>query len=84
MGLNIKNEETNRLVDELAAATGESKTTAIKRAVQERLARLKQEQQGSLAQRLLTIGERCARRIQEPFLSAEHGDLLYDEKGLPR
>lgn len=64
MGLNIKNEETNRLVDELAAATGESKTTAIKRAVQERLARLKQEQQGSLAQRLLTIGQQT--RSQNP------------------
>lgn len=31
MGLNIKNEETHRLAQELAALTGESMTQAVKR-----------------------------------------------------
>ena len=34
-----------------------------------------------LAERLLAIGQDCAPRLQEPFRSADHGDLLYDENG---
>ncbi len=37
----------------------------------------------SLAERLLAIGKDCAPYLKEPFRSAEHGDLLYDERGLP-
>ncbi len=36
-----------------------------------------------LAERLLAIGKDCAERLKEPFRSADHGDLLYDERGLP-
>ncbi len=36
-----------------------------------------------LAERLLAIGKDCAPHLKEPFRSAEHGDLLYDERGLP-
>ncbi len=39
MPLNIKSAEVERMVDELAAHTGESKTEAVRRAVQERLDR---------------------------------------------
>lgn len=42
------------------------------------------EHERGLADRLLTIGKDCAGRLKEPFRSAEHGDLLYDERGLPR
>jgi hypothetical protein len=34
--------------------------------------------------RLLAIGKDCAARLKEPFRSADHGDVLYDERGLPR
>ena len=37
MGLNLKNEDTNRLAHELADLTGESLTTAVTVAVRERL-----------------------------------------------
>ena len=84
MSLNIKNEETHRLVRELAALTGESMTDAVTGAVRERLARLRKEQATSLAIRLLEIGKDCASRLKEPYRSVEHGDLLYDEHGLPR
>jgi antitoxin VapB len=84
MGLNIKNKQTCLLVEELAQLTGESLTAAVTEAVRERLDRVRRERDGRLADRLLTIGKDCAGRLKEPFRSAEHGDLLYDERGMPR
>jgi antitoxin VapB len=84
MGLNIKKNETHRLARELAKLTGESMTEAVTQAVRERLARLRRERAGGLADRLLTIGRDCAARLKEPYPSADHADLLYDERGLPR
>ncbi len=40
MALNIKNEEVERLVDEVVRLSGETKTEAVKRALAERRARL--------------------------------------------
>jgi antitoxin VapB len=84
MGLNIKNDETYRLVEELAKLTGETLTGAVTQAVRERLDRLQRERGGGLADRLLRIGKDCAAHLKEPFRSADHGDLLYDERGLSR
>jgi antitoxin VapB len=84
MALNIKNDETHRLVQELTELTGESMTAAVTEAVRERLGRIRHERGMSLAERLLAIGQDCAPRLQEPFRSADHGDLLYGEDGLPR
>ncbi len=84
MGLNIKSEETHQLVRELAERTGETMTAAVTAAVRERLERVRREQGESLADRLMAIGRDCAARLKEPFRSADHADLLYDERGLPR
>jgi antitoxin VapB len=84
MSLNIKNEEANRLAHELAAATGESLTTAVTVAVRQRLDRVQQAKAGGLAERLLRIGKDCAEHLKEPFRSIKHCDLLYDEEGLPK
>ena len=84
MSMNIKNTETERLARELAALTRENMTTAITEAVRERLERLRREHHTGLADRLMAIGKDCAARLNEPFRSAEHGDLLYDDRGLPR
>ncbi len=84
MGLNIKNEKTHRLVQELAALTGESMTAAVTEAVRERLDRVRRARGVSLAGRLIAIGKDCATHLKEPFRSADHGELLYDERGLPR
>lgn len=84
MSLNIKNPQTHKLARELAGLTGESVTEAVTVAVQERLERLRQAREGSLAARLLAIGEDCAARLREPYRSADHADLLYDERGLPK
>jgi antitoxin VapB len=84
MSLNLKNEETNRLAHELAGLTGETLTTAVTVALRERLERLQQSKRGALSDRLLKIGKDCAAHLREPFLSVDHGDLLYDERGLPK
>lgn len=84
MSLNIKSEEAHRLARELARLTGESMTAAVTEAVRERLDRLRRDEAVGLADRLLAIGKDCAVRLKEPFRSADHGDLLYDERGLPR
>ena len=84
MGLNIKNPETHRLAEELARRTGESMTAAVTIAVRERLDRVRREQGASLAERLVAIGQDCSKRLKEPFRSADHDTLFYDERGLPR
>jgi antitoxin VapB len=84
VGLNIKNPETHRLAEELAKRTGESMTAAVTTAVRERLDRVRREQGASLADRLVEIGKECAKRLKEPYRSADHGELLYDDQGLPQ
>ena len=84
MGLNIKNDETYRLVQKLAKRTGETMTTAITIAVRERLDRVLRSRDQSLATRLIAIGKDCAAHLEEPYRTIDHGNLLYDERGLPR
>ena len=84
MSMSIKNAETERLVRELAALTREGMTAAITEAVRERLDRLRQQRGVGLEDRLMAIGRDCAEHLKEPFRSAEPGDLLYDDRGLPR
>lgn len=84
MSLNIKNEETHRLARELARITGESLTAAVDEAIRERLERVRGEPKEKALERILKIGRECAARLKEPYKSIDHGDLLYDEKGLPK
>lgn len=87
MGLSIKNAETERLVRQLVERTGESVTGAISEAVRQRLERLATEDQRSAKDKLDTlekISAECASRWVEPFRSVDHGDLLYDDLGLPK
>lgn len=82
MGLNIKNEDTHRLIRELASLTGESQSAAVDGAVRERLQRVQKKQ--DLLERIMAIADDAAPRFKEPYRSADHGDLLYDENGLPK
>lgn len=83
MALSIKSAEAERLTRELAELTGESLTDAITVAVSERLERVRLDDQTGLAERLLAIGADLAPRLREPYRSGDHGDLLYDDRGLP-
>jgi antitoxin VapB len=80
--LNIKNEATYRLADELARRTGETLTEAVTIAVRERLERIRRPDGGRLAERLLAIGRDCAAHLEEPLKSMDIDELLYDENGL--
>ena len=85
MSINIKNEETCRLAIELAQLTGETMTGAITVALRERLARERSERGAEArVQRLLAIGKRCASMLRDGPSAVDHGDLLYDERGLPK
>jgi antitoxin VapB len=83
MALNIKDEQADRLARELAAATGESITTAVTVAVRERLERVR----GAVPheQRLLEIRKISERSAGLPvFDERSAAEILgYDETGLP-
>jgi antitoxin VapB len=82
MGMNIKNSAVERLAKELAAETGESMTSAIKIAIEERLERVRH-------QREIAEKKRRLREILDslppppPGVTSDHSDL-YDEYGLPK
>jgi antitoxin VapB len=80
MSLNIKNEETHKKAQELAALTGESLTTAVSKAVEERLNRVKNK---GMAERIMKIAKETSALLKGKPLP-DHGEFLYDEKGLPK
>ena len=85
MSLNIKNDEICRLADELARLTGETMTGAITVALRERLEREKHERSvEARVQEMRAIAERCAKLMGPGPSAVEHGDVLYDERGLPK
>ena len=83
MSLNIKNEETHRRARELARLSGETMAEAVDRAVIERLERIKKKRnRARLVERLLEIGQDCAKLPALDKRSPEH--MLYDQRGLPK
>ena len=85
MSLNIKNDETCRLAGELARLTGETMTGAITVSLRERLEREKRLRSAeALTRELHAIGQRCASLLRPGPAAVEHGNLLYDEQGLPK
>lgn len=83
MALNIKDERTDRLARELAAATGESITVAARRAIEERLDRVKARASAQIIERQL--GAIIDRGRARALLDARSEDeiLGYDELGVP-
>jgi antitoxin VapB len=82
--LNIKNDRAYQLVKELADLKGESMTTVVIEAVENELEHERErriDSRAGLAARLIEIGKRS-----KPFWTdtTPHGDLLYDEYGLPK
>lgn len=82
MALNIKDPETDRLVRELAKATGQTVTFAVRDAVREKIERISKPGGRSLAEDLMSIGRRCARLRDRDRRSADE-IIGYDEHGLP-
>lgn len=85
MTLSVRNEETCRLARELARLTGETTTGTITVALRERLAREERRRDlDARVEELLAIGRRCAESLEPGPSAVEHGDELYDERGLPK
>ncbi len=82
MTLNIKDPKARNLAQSLAEETGETMTLAVIEALRERLERVRRERRVASADELLTIGKRCAAGLTGA--AGPHGELLYDERGLPR
>jgi antitoxin VapB len=84
MPLSIKSLETERLVREIAAKTGELLTGAIQKALEERLERINRERQ---SRKLPSQIQEILKRVDQlPDLDARSADEIigYDENGLPR
>ena len=84
MALSLKDPEADRLAREVARRTGETLTTAVIVALQERLARLRAKgRRRPLRDELRDIARRCAAL---PTLDDRSADEIigYDAKGLPR
>jgi len=83
MHLNIKNDDAHELAAKLARLTGESITTAVTKAIHQRLEHEQRLHGGRvLAQELLEIGRRCAAYPRRD--KRKHGEFLYDKRGLPK
>ena len=100
MPLTLSSPEVDQLARSLAALTGGTVEQAVEHALRHQLAREQERQQtasnvdrtgcaetASDAELLQDVRE-IARRFQEhagqPSASLDHGELLYDEAGLPR
>jgi hypothetical protein len=83
MGLNIKNQEVEGLIEELSGLIGESKTGAVKIAVQEKLKRVRDEKEARF-QEMLKISRKISARIPEEIKHSDWEAELYDEHGLPK
>ena len=84
MSLNISDAETCRMADELARMTGETATGAVTVALREQPGTRAAQtgRHSALAQELHAIGQRCAALLAPGPAAVEHGELLYDERGL--
>ena len=84
MALNIRNKETEQLAAALASLTGETKTEAVRKALEERLERARRTRgKRRLVEEIDEIADHCA---SLPLLDNRSADeiLGYDANGLPR
>jgi antitoxin VapB len=86
MSLNIKNPEAHALATRLAQKTGETLTEAVTTALRERSARDERtaDFDEQRYQRLKALLKDSRGLWRDSLLTIEHGDLLYDERGLPK
>jgi antitoxin VapB len=84
MALNIKNQETYRLVRELAEATGETLTEAVTIAVRERLASLHRKQGRPEIHRGVEDIQAFVKGLPDLDARTPEEILGYDEFGLPQ
>ena len=59
-------------------------TAAVSEAIRERLERVRGSSKEEMLERIMKIARECGPLWKEPYRSIDLGDLLYDEKGLPK
>jgi antitoxin VapB len=82
MSLNVKDPEAHRLAQAISRATGESMTRVVTEALREHYTKIERRRGKANVQELLTIADRAAVHVRRPYV--DHGELLYDENGLPK
>lgn len=85
MAISIRDPETDRLARELSRRTGETMTQAIRKALEERLARIDGSCEAEIERRRQAINAIVARSQGLPILDNRSEDeiLGYDEHGIP-
>ena len=86
MSLNIKNPHTHALAAGLARRLNVSMTEAVTLALEEKLARTDRggAEHEARVRRILEIGRACAERLSPEIKALDHGEMLYDARGLPK
>ena len=85
MSFKIESDEILRLAEELANLTGETVDEAVNVALKERLERVRRERSvEERLRRMRAISHRTAKMLRDGPPTVDHGDLLYDERGLPK
>lgn len=81
MAMNIKNAETHRLAQQLAAIMGTSITEAITLALKEKLWEYERD---TRMKRAVATARDAASRMTPTFKETNFDEELYDEDGLPK
>lgn len=84
MALNIKNEETHRLAQALAAETGETLTEAVTVAIRERIESLHRKQRRADVVRSVRDIQEFVRGLPDSDRRSAEEILGYDDFGLPQ
>ena len=82
MELIVENEEAYQLASNLAQLTGKSIEHIVLDAL--RKEHVLHQQRAAKVNELMAIGAHCAAHLEAPGLAVDHGDMLYDEFGMPK
>ncbi len=80
--LNVKDPEAHRLARAIANETGESMTKVVIDSLRERHEKLQKSKGKASLEELTYLAKQVSKTLKKP--SVDHGDLLYDEYGLPK
>ena len=85
VSLNIKNPKAYELAHQIAALTGETLTSVVVAALQQRLEEEKSKLVGvkSKSERMMEFATRFKAGMDPTFRSEDHTTMLFDEDGLP-
>jgi hypothetical protein len=78
---NIKNDEAYALARDISQRTGSTMTQAVLDSLR---ARQRELTKAERLERAMEIARDMRARLGPDFFAIEHGDLLYDEFGLPK